>query len=160
MIAHFVPVRAVTNISLLLCKPQIFLITNSLWPVSVEHLIALLTSQYFQILLAPRLLPVQDFVVGIFAWKAMLNVSCVLSTLRCLYLYNKWMNKKIIFFPCGLLQIRLIFKVINPAYQIILEEFSKMTNSCLKNRKHNKTFQNQKFNLMYHDFKNLLNILY
>ena len=52
-------------------------------PVSAEHLIALLTSQSFQILLTARMFPVWDFVVGIFARKALLNSGRVLSTLSC-----------------------------------------------------------------------------
>ena len=45
--------------------------------VGVEH------PQCFQILLTPRMLPVWDFVVGIFARKALLNMGWVLSTLSC-----------------------------------------------------------------------------
>ena len=41
--------------------------------VGVEHLIALLTLQCFQIPLTPRMFPVWDFMVGIFARKALLN---------------------------------------------------------------------------------------
>ena len=51
--------------------------------VGVEHLIALLTPQRFQIPLTPRMFPVWDFVVGIFARKALLNSGQVLSTLSC-----------------------------------------------------------------------------
>ena len=51
--------------------------------VGVEHLIALLTPQCFQVLLMPRMFPVWDFVVGIFARKALLNSGRVLSTLSC-----------------------------------------------------------------------------
>ena len=52
-------------------------------PVGVEHLIALLTSQCFQIQLTPRMFPVWDFVVGIFARKTLLNMGHVLSTHSC-----------------------------------------------------------------------------
>ena len=52
-------------------------------PVGVEHLIALLTPQCFQIPLTPRMFPVWDFVVGIFAQKSLLNSGRVLSTLSC-----------------------------------------------------------------------------
>ena len=52
-------------------------------PVGVEHLIALLTLQCFQIPLTPRVFPVWDFVVGIFALKALLNLGRVLSTPNC-----------------------------------------------------------------------------
>ena len=52
-------------------------------PVSIEHLIALLISERFQILLTPRMFPVRDIVVRIFAWKAMLNMGWVLSILSC-----------------------------------------------------------------------------
>ena len=51
--------------------------------VGVEHLIALLTPQFFQIPLTPRMFHVWDFVVGIFARKALLNSDRVLSTLSC-----------------------------------------------------------------------------
>ena len=51
--------------------------------VGVEHLIALLTPQSFQVPLTPRMCPVWDFVVGIFARKALLNSGRVLSTLSC-----------------------------------------------------------------------------
>ena len=44
-------------------------------PVGVEHLIALLTPQCFQFPLTPRMSPVYDFVVGIFARKALLNMG-------------------------------------------------------------------------------------
>ena len=50
-------------------------------PVGEEHMIALLTPQCFQIPLTPRMFPVWDFVVGIFARKALLNSGRVLSTL-------------------------------------------------------------------------------
>ena len=50
-------------------------------PVSVEHLIAILTSQCFQIPLTPRMFPIWGFVGGIFAWKAQLNMGRVLSIL-------------------------------------------------------------------------------
>ena len=60
---------------------QIFLTSKSY--VGVEHLIALLTPQCFQIPLMPRMFPVWDFVVGIFARKALLNSGRVLSTLSC-----------------------------------------------------------------------------
>ena len=56
--------------------------------VGVEHLIALLTPQCFQILLTPRMFPVWNFVVGIFARKALHNMGRVLSTLSCKYLYK------------------------------------------------------------------------
>ena len=52
-------------------------LTRSGEEVSVEHLIALLT-QCFQTPLTPRMYPVWDFVVGIFARKA-LNMGRVLS---------------------------------------------------------------------------------
>ena len=58
-------------------------------PVSVVHLIALLTFQRFQILLTPRMLLVWVFIAGIFARKAMLHVGWVISTLSCQYLYIK-----------------------------------------------------------------------
>ena len=51
--------------------------------VSVKRLIALLTTQRFQILLMPRMFHVWDFVEGIFAQKAMS------SNLSCQYLYSK-----------------------------------------------------------------------
>ena len=51
--------------------------------VGVEHLIALLTPQCFQIPLTPRMFPVWDFVVGIFARKALLNMGRVLLTPNC-----------------------------------------------------------------------------
>ena len=38
--------------------------------------------------LTPRMFPVWDFVVGIFARKALLNMGRVLSNLSCLYLYE------------------------------------------------------------------------
>ena len=60
----------------------------SLSPVGVEHLIALLAPQCFQIPLTPRMFPVWDFVVGIFARKALLNMGQVLSTFSCSYLYE------------------------------------------------------------------------
>ena len=47
----------------------------------VEHLIALLTPQCFQNPLTPKMFPVWDFVVGIFARKALFNMGRVLSTL-------------------------------------------------------------------------------
>ena len=62
---------------------------NSKLPVSVKHLIALMTFQCFQILLMPRIFPFWDFVVGIFARKAMLNMCWILSILNWLYLCNK-----------------------------------------------------------------------
>ena len=37
--------------------------------------------------------PVWDFVVGIIAQKAMLNMGWVLSILSCQYLYNKYINE-------------------------------------------------------------------
>ena len=52
-------------------------------PVCMEHLIALPTSLCIKILLKPRMFPVWDFVVGIFARKALLNSGRVLSTLSC-----------------------------------------------------------------------------
>ena len=52
-------------------------------PVGVEHLIALLTPQRFQIPLIPRMFPIWDFMVGIFARKALLNMGWVLSILCC-----------------------------------------------------------------------------
>ena len=55
-------------------------------PVSVEHVIALLAFQRFQILLTPRMFPVWDFVGGIFARKDMLYIGWVLLTLSCQYL--------------------------------------------------------------------------
>ena len=54
-----------------------------LLPVGVEHLIALLTPQRFQIPLTPRMFPVWDFVVRIFARKALLNMGRVLLNLSC-----------------------------------------------------------------------------
>ena len=51
--------------------------------IGVEHLIELLTSQYFQIPLMPRMFPVWDFVVGVFARKVLLVMGWVLSTLSC-----------------------------------------------------------------------------
>ena len=47
-------------------------------PVSVEHLLALLIPQRFQFLLTPRMFPVWDFVVGIFAGKPLLDTGWVL----------------------------------------------------------------------------------
>ena len=59
----------------------ISLIVNSCF---VEHLISLLTPQFFQIPLTPRMFPVWDFVVGIFARKALLlTMDWELSTLSC-----------------------------------------------------------------------------
>ena len=52
-------------------------------PVGMEHLIALLTPQCFQIPLTPRMFPIWDFVVGIFARKTLLNSGRVLSILSC-----------------------------------------------------------------------------
>ena len=43
--------------------------------VGVTHLIALLTPQWFQILLTPRMFPVWDFVVGIFDRKVLINMG-------------------------------------------------------------------------------------
>ena len=40
-----------------------------------EHLIDLLAFQHFQIMLTPRMFPVRDFVVEIFAQKALLNMG-------------------------------------------------------------------------------------
>ena len=57
--------------------------------LSVEYLITLLTFQRFQILLKPRMIPVWDFVVAIFARNAMFNMGWVLSILSCQYLYSK-----------------------------------------------------------------------
>ena len=51
-------------------------------PVGVEHLIALLTPQCFQIPLTPRMFPAWDFMVGIFARKALLNVGRVFPTIN------------------------------------------------------------------------------
>ena len=51
--------------------------------VGVEHLIALLTPQFFQIPLTLRMFPVWDFVIGIFARKALLNMGRLLSALIC-----------------------------------------------------------------------------
>ena len=47
----------------------------------VEHLIVLMAPQCFQISWTPRISPVWDFVVGIFAHKAVLDMGRVLSTL-------------------------------------------------------------------------------
>ena len=58
-------------------------------PVGVEHLIALLTSQCFQIPLTPRMFNVWDFVVGIIARKAKPNIGWLLLTLSYQHLYNK-----------------------------------------------------------------------
>ena len=44
---------------------------------------ALLTPQCFQISLTPRMFPVWDYMVGIFARKILLNSGRVLSTLSC-----------------------------------------------------------------------------
>ena len=52
-------------------------------PVGMEHPIALPTPRCFQILLMPRMFPIWDFVVGIFARKALLNMDWVLSTPNC-----------------------------------------------------------------------------
>ena len=49
-------------------------------PVGVEHLIAFLTPQRFQIPLTPRMFPVWNFVVEIFVRKALPNMGWVLST--------------------------------------------------------------------------------
>ena len=57
--------------------------------VSVEHLITLLTSHCFQIPLTPRMFPVWDFVVRVFARKAMLNMGWVITIFNCQYLYSK-----------------------------------------------------------------------
>ena len=54
--------------------------------IILEHMISLLTIQHFKILLMPRIFPVWDFMVGIFAQKAMLNIGWVLSILSCQYL--------------------------------------------------------------------------
>ena len=69
---------------------KVYLISEHNWfdnnvtdNTSVEHLIALLTSQCFQILLTPRIFSVWDYVVGIFARKALLNMDRELSTLSC-----------------------------------------------------------------------------
>ena len=51
--------------------------------IGVEHLIALLTPQCFQIPLTPRMSLVWDFVVGTFVKKALLNMDRVPSTLSC-----------------------------------------------------------------------------
>ena len=48
---------------------------NIFYPVGMEHLIALLTPQCFQIPLTPRMFSVWDFVAGIFARKALLNMG-------------------------------------------------------------------------------------
>ena len=61
---------------------------NRSFPVGVEHLITLLTPKCFQTPLTPRMFPVWDFVVGIFARKALLNMRRVLSTFSCKYLYK------------------------------------------------------------------------
>ena len=53
-------------------------IINFLTPVNVDHLIALLISQCFQILLAPRMYPGWDFVVGIIDRKDMLHMGIFL----------------------------------------------------------------------------------
>ena len=74
-------IKTVSNINLI--KYLNFNITQ---PVGVDHLIALLTPQCFQIPLTPRMFPVWDFVVGIFARKALLNMCRVLSTLNCQHL--------------------------------------------------------------------------
>ena len=58
-------------------------------PVGVEHMIVLLTPQCIQILLTPRMFPVQDFVVGTLARIAVLNMGWVHSILSCLYLFSK-----------------------------------------------------------------------
>ena len=58
-------------------------IINSFDSIGEEHLIALLTPQSFQIPLTPRMFQVWDFVIGIFARKAVLNSGRVLSTLSC-----------------------------------------------------------------------------
>ena len=57
-------------------------------PVGVEHLIVLLTPHCIQIPLMLRMFPVWDFVVGIFAQKALLNMGLVLPILSCQYLYK------------------------------------------------------------------------
>ena len=56
------------------------LIINNYFPVIMEHLIALLTPQCFQIPLTSRMSPVWVFVVGILARKALLNMGRVHST--------------------------------------------------------------------------------
>ena len=48
-------------------------------PISVEHLIALMTFQCVQTLIAPRMFSVWAFIVKIFARKTMVNVGWVLS---------------------------------------------------------------------------------
>ena len=60
-------------------------------PVIVENLIELLISQRFQIQLTPRMFPVWDFMVGVFARKAILDMGWVLSTLswQDLYVINE-----------------------------------------------------------------------
>ena len=55
----------------------------------MEHLIALLTLQCFQILLKLIMFSVWDFVVGIFVRKANLNMGMALSTLSSQYLCKK-----------------------------------------------------------------------
>ena len=52
-------------------------ITKHILPV--EHLLELLYFQCFQISLATRIVHIWDFLVGIFARKAMINVGWVLS---------------------------------------------------------------------------------
>ena len=42
---------------------------------NMEHLIILVTSQRYKIMLTPRMFPVWDFVVGIFTRKAMFNMG-------------------------------------------------------------------------------------
>ena len=47
-------------------------------PVSMEHLIALLTPQCSEIpLMTPKMFPVWDFVVRIFGRKPLLNIDCI-----------------------------------------------------------------------------------
>ena len=65
-------------------------------PVSMEHMIVLLAFQCFQIPLSSRPFPVWDFDVGVFSQKTTFNMRCIISTLRCHYLYksiNKCLNK-------------------------------------------------------------------
>ena len=57
--------------------------TQHLYYYKPEHLIALLTPRCFQILLMPRMFPIWDFVVGIFARKALLKMGQVLSIHSC-----------------------------------------------------------------------------
>ena len=60
-------------------QPLVVFAYSNKTPVGMEHPIALLTPQCFQILLMSRMFPVWDFV----ACKALLNMGRVLSTISC-----------------------------------------------------------------------------